>query len=385
MAARYKACRRIKCRSLINCVNGEVCILCAGIVPRTGDGELGSIGANIFVVGAGNGVIRVFHQGRGAVLHFWVRRDLAAGVRLACNSADCGSGDVLRVDLRANTSNSGIAVVAVAHDLVVHGVVPGVLALRDFFAPGAVVQAVPHGAAVGFAHKAQQYLLAAVILQAGLGSGGRGNGGRGEALGFVDLGEKQLPITVAGNGVAIRGGVAVPQRFGKGLAGVGRQGDPGVVVLLGLGGGISVGDRRTGGIGALKPLHLGDGIGCAGINAADEVQLLARFGLLDGSGHAGDRGLGDGDRGGSDAPSREHLNFSLIAICECVLNYFKIANSRLTINYRESDSHEGFFCIALSRGTIIPRSGDRFSSGDGFHIFCCTLKYPRTNDILFSN
>ena len=94
---------------------------------------------------------------------------------------------------------------------------------------------------------------------------------------------------------------------------------------------------------------------------------------------------GDGDGSSSDAPSRKRFNFSLIAICKCVLDDFKVANSRLTVNYREGDSQEGLFYITLSRGTIIPRSRDRFSGRGGFHIFCCPFKHAGTNDIFFSN
>ena len=108
----------------------------------------------------------------------------------------------------------------------------------------------------------------------------------------VSLGEGQHGVVDAGDGVVTADGVI--QRFGEGLAGFGRQGDSGVVELLGLGGGRG-GDRFAAGVGALKPLHLGDGIGCAGINGAVEVQRLTLDWGINRGGHAGDGRLGDGD------------------------------------------------------------------------------------------
>ena len=289
MAALYKVFRGSKGRILIRRDDGEGRILCPGIVPLTGDGELGSIGANIDVVGAGNGVIRAFHQGRAAVLHDEGRLDRGAVISLVWNRVNRDTGDVLLADCHFNISNGRIAVAAIALDLVVHGVGLGVLALGDCSTPIGIIQAVLHGA-IGGGARINQFLIAAVILQA-LGGGGIGDRGRREAVGLGEgLGQDDGSCVRADLGVA-GGGI---DGIRKALAGVCSQGDSGVVELLGLGGS-RAGDRGAGGIGAFKPLHLGDGIGCAAINGADEVQRLARYGLFNGSSNTADGGFGDGD------------------------------------------------------------------------------------------
>ena len=236
----------------------------------------------------GNGVIRALHQGRGAVRHYKVRRDRAAGISLVWNRGDRDGavGDAFLADLYRDGVGRRrvVAVGAVALDLVVHGVVPGVLALGDVIAPRVVVQAVLHVAAGGGA-RIDQLLLGAFILQAGLGGGGSTNAGGGEAAGHIKgLGQDELAASAA----AILGVTSGnSNRISKALAGVGRQGDLGSVLGIGLGN-----DFRCLGLADI-PLYRADiGRRATHINAG--AQRHARSGSLDGGGHAGDGGLGDG-------------------------------------------------------------------------------------------
>ena len=212
-------------------------------------------------------------------------------------------------------------------------------------------------------------------MRAGLnGNAGQGLLGRGGE----GLGEYVGSCVRADLGIASGSGHALCEA----LAGVCRQSNLGSINLISLG--LAAADSRTGGGIALIPLHrAGIGRRATHINRGVQRHTLDRG--INRGGHAGDRCLGDGDAGSSDAPGRKRFNFSLIAICKCVLDNFKVAISRLTVNYREGDSQEGLFCITLSRGTIIPRSRDCFSGRGGFHIFCCPFKHAGTNDVFFSN
>ena len=115
----------------------------------------------------------------------------------------------------------------------------------------------------------------------------------GAGLG-VSLGQKQFGVADAGDGIVTVGGTSL-KLFVEGLAGVGLQGDSGVVELLSLGGG-RVGDRRAGVGSAFEPLHLRDAVRCAAGNGAGEVQRLALDRGINRGGHAGDGRLGDNNR-----------------------------------------------------------------------------------------
>ena len=166
----------------------------AGIVARQGDGD--GRCANIGVVRDVCGIIRTLGEGGFTIRHDKCGNNAFSGMGVyLVQTLEGKLGDCLGGDGHVEADWVGVDVVAVAYDLVVHGVGLGILTGGDRLTPSYVIQAVLHGAA-GCCACGNQALIAAV-------EGQTGNGNRGSARGIC-LGDGQLRTDKDDGVIAVR-------------------------------------------------------------------------------------------------------------------------------------------------------------------------------------